>query len=81
MRSDAEKSFKRKYRMSVGAFDSLVSVLRPELETDEFMGSKVGGAISVQSQVAMTIRWLSGASYLDLCDVHGVSRSTFYSIW
>ena len=40
MRSDAEKSFKRKYRMSVGAFDSLVSVLRPELETDEFMGSK-----------------------------------------
>ena len=66
--------------MSAAAFDSLVSILRPQLEADQFMGSKVGGAISVESQVAMTIRWLSGASYLDLFDVHGVSRSTLYMV-
>ena len=35
--------------------------------------------IIVESRLAMTLRYLAGASYLDCMDSHGVSRAAFYA--
>lgn len=37
------------------------------------------GVISVESRVAIALRFCAGASYLDLQDIHGVSRSACYA--
>lgn len=37
-----------------------------------------GSPISVTTRLALTLRWLAGGSYLDLCFAWGVSSSTFY---
>lgn len=42
------------------------------------MGRLVGGATSPESQAAMNLRMLAGASYLDIMEIHGVSRTTTY---
>lgn len=39
----------------------------------------VGGSVSTTVRLAVTLRWLAGASYLDLCFAWGISRSFFYS--
>ena len=41
--------------------------------------NKSGGAISTQVRLAVTLRWLAGASYLDLCFAWGISMSVFFS--
>ena len=40
------------------------------------------GIVPVESRVAVAIRLLAGASYLDLLDVHGIHKSTAYEcLW
>jgi hypothetical protein len=38
------------------------------------------GAIGYELRLAMTLRYMAGASYLDLCALFGVGHSTFYNI-
>jgi len=37
-----------------------------------------GAPIVLKTRLAVTLRWLAGASYLDLCFAWGVATSTFY---
>ena len=37
-----------------------------------------GGAIPLRVRLAMTLRFLAGASYLDLCMLYGTASGTFY---
>ncbi len=38
-----------------------------------------GSEISITTRLAVTLHWLAGASYLDLCFAWGISSSSFYS--
>ena len=67
-------SFRRMYRMSYATFMKLVDILSPLLSAH--VSSRL--RIDYRNQVAMTLRWLAGASYLDIAHLFGVSRSTFY---
>eukprot|EP00904_Undaria_pinnatifida_P012574 jgi/Undpi1/8447/HiC_scaffold_25.g10914.m1 len=76
-----EKSFRRKYRMDEPAFNKLVEILRPVIEADEKYARlrTKSGVISVETRVAIALRFCAGGSYLDLQDVHGVSKTSCYS--
>ncbi len=38
-----------------------------------------GSSVTPKTRLAVTLRWLAGASHLDLCFAWGVAHSTFYS--
>ena len=73
-----EGSFRRKYRMEQVDFDALVEALRPHIENSRCRGWK--GRVPKERMVALTLRWLAGASYLDVMDVHGISKATVYGV-
>ncbi|CAN0431183.1 unnamed protein product [Pylaiella littoralis] len=73
-----DRTFKGRFRMEHGDFMTLVEHLRPELERDTAMGGLRNGAIPVEYQVALTLRWLAGASMYEGMDGHVIARSTAY---
>ena len=76
LKSVSENSFQRKYRMGYVSFSLLVEQVRPFLSYDVCMLTRTGlDPICVESRLAMTLRYISGASYLDCMDSHGVSRA------
>lgn len=58
----ADKTFKGRFRMGYDDFMALTELLRPDLQRDEKMGALRNGAVPVEYQLAMTLRWLAGAS-------------------
>ena len=70
-----DRQFLARYRMSKAAFHELVRLCRPYLPV-----RRKARADSVTPEVAlsMTLRWLAGGSYLDICDVHNVRESCFF---
>ena len=74
--------FHRALRMSLQSFKNLVNILRPDLHKDELKGSCRGGALSPEISVFATLRWLAGASFLDICPLVGISKTAFYdTLW
>jgi hypothetical protein len=72
--------FKRMFRMDVASFDELVELLDPVLKKSErFSIISSGSAISTETRLAVTLRWLAGGSYIDLCFAWGLSKASFYS--
>ena len=79
-----EGTFHRMYRMDAAAFDVLVDRLRPWLQVNEVKAENAveAGAVCIESRVAMALRYLAGALYLDVFTYHGCSRPVFYvSLW
>ena len=76
----ADGSFRRMYRMDFPSFLALVDKLRPHLTRDTQKAARVGEEVTCESQVAICLRFLAGASYLDVQCVHGVSRATIYEV-
>jgi len=70
--------FQRMYRPT---FDEIVGRITPffRQRNERKACNSSGSAITVRTRVAVTLRWLAGASYLELCFAWGVSSSTFYS--
>ena len=66
--------------MPFSVFNTLVARMQSSLERNELQGSHVGGAISVQSQIAMSLAFLGGGRCWDIMDVHGVAKSTFHRV-
>jgi len=65
--------FRRAMRMSEASFTLLVDTLRPILPV---------GRVEAEARVSMSLRYFAGASYLDVCSIHGVSKTTFYDcLW
>ncbi|CAN0371733.1 unnamed protein product, partial [Pylaiella littoralis] len=71
-------TFKGRFRMHHVDFKILVDHLRPELERDTTMGALRNGAVPVEYQVGLTLRWLAGASMYQGMDGHVIARSTAY---
>jgi hypothetical protein len=61
-------------------FDELESRLDPILKRNEEMGRRSSGSpISTRTRLAITLRWLAGGSYIDICFAWGISEASFYS--
>jgi len=73
--------FQRMFRVDRPTFDEIVSRITPFLRqrNERKACNSSGCSIPVITRVAVTLRWLAGASYLDLCFAWGVSSSTFFS--
>ncbi len=72
--------FKRMFRVDRPTFDEVLERISPFLNVrDEQKAiNSSGSPIQARTRLAVTLRWLSGSSYLDLCFAWGVSSSTFY---
>lgn len=71
---------KRTLRMPLQSFNKLVNLLHDTLKKNETQGSRRGGALPPHLRVFACIRWLAGGSYLDICNILGISKALFYSI-
>jgi hypothetical protein len=72
--------FHRHLRMTYDSFCLLLSQIREHIEQDESMAALRGGYVIPELKLYATIRYLSGASYSDICYFCGVSSTTFYCI-
>lgn len=75
-----DDSFKGRFRMGFDDFNTLVRLLRPALERNKEMGCLRNGTVPVEFQVALTLRWLAGASMYEGMDGHVLARSTAYQV-
>ncbi|CAN0149242.1 unnamed protein product, partial [Laminaria digitata] len=57
-----------------------VELLRPALQRDAKMGSLRHGAVPVEYQLAVVLRWLAGGSIFDGMEGHVIARSTAHAI-
>jgi hypothetical protein len=79
-----EGQFKRMFRMKRSSFENLLLLLEdyfdntdPELTKSKATNSS-GSEISLRAKLAVSIRWLAGGSYLDLCFCWGIGLGTFF---
>lgn len=66
--------------MSKASFDRLLSFLYHDLLVNEQMARIRGGTIVPELCLFCTIRWLAGGSYLDIIDIAGISKPSFYRV-
>jgi len=69
------------FRVDHATFDEILIRIEPFLEEKkvEKAINSSGSPISNKTRLAVTLRWLAGGSYIDLCFAWGISKSTFYS--
>ncbi|CAN0577697.1 unnamed protein product, partial [Ectocarpus sp. 12 AP-2014] len=75
-----DNTFRKRFRMDYTDFMALADILRPKLQRDEKMGALRNGAIPVEFQLAMTLRFLAGGSVFEVMDSNVIARSTAYAI-
>ena len=75
-----KKTFKVRLRMHKKSFDKLLGYIRHDLIVNEVMAKPRGGAIIPEICLFCTLRWLAGGSYLDICDIAGISKPSFYRV-
>ena len=74
-------SWKRLYRVSYSVFVEILDLVRPALERQEHYAAIRGSAaILPEVQLATTLHWLAGASYVSCHVLYGFSKPTFYAI-
>jgi hypothetical protein len=82
VRSLTPAEFKRTYRMTLKTFYSVLRTIRPaimsSLKSRKKARRDLGGALAAELKLSMTLRYLAGGSYLDIYQMHGVSRTTFF---
>jgi DDE superfamily endonuclease len=76
----ARGTFRRRLRMSKPSFDKLLSYIRTYLVVNEVKAKMRGGSICPELCLYSTIRWLAGGSYLDITDICGISKASFYRV-
>lgn len=77
-----DSEFARAFLMSRIAFRKLSALCGSKLMKNEEMGTRSGRrTISPEIRLAITIRMLAGASYLDLMTSYRIGASTVYSIF
>jgi hypothetical protein len=62
------------------SFDKLLGFIYADLVVNELMANNRGGPIILELCLYATLRYLAGGSYLDICDVAGISTSSFYRV-
>jgi DDE superfamily endonuclease len=76
----ARGTFDIRLRMSLDSFNKLLGFIRDDLLVVETKAKLRGGSIVPELCLYCTIRWLAGGSYLDITDVSGISKSSFYRV-
>ena len=73
--------FKKMFRLDWSSFDELLEIITPYLIhcNEARAKNSSGSCITPKTRLAVTLRWLAGASSLDLCFAWGVAHSTFFS--
>ena len=67
--------FKKTFRMNQICFRNLVEILHPYLPSNNQQKSP-NGFISSDIRIGITLRYLSGGSPLDICNMFGIGLST-----
>jgi hypothetical protein len=80
LREMRHNHFRSMFRMSYACFLTILEQMGPFMERDRSQSEKAGGYISLSMQLGMSLRYLTGGSYLDIHDRYGVSKSSFYSL-
>lgn len=62
------------------SFDKLLGYIYVDLVVNELMAKNRGGPIIPELCLYCTLRYLAGGSYLDICDIAGISTSSFYRV-
>lgn len=77
----SDENFQTMFRMSRPVFRKLYEEISPLMnDVDEEMARRSSGSpISKMTKLYVTLRWLAGGSYLDLCFGWGISKAAFYS--
>ena len=81
LQSLSEVEFVARYKLSKATFQDLVEKLTSYVgvhTTDRFAHSSSGFGVSTQLCLSMTLRYLCGGRVLDIIDLHGVAKATFY---
>jgi hypothetical protein len=73
-------TFRIRMRMERSSFDKLLGYIREDLLVSETHAFKRGGSISPELCLYCTLRYLAGGSYLDICDIAGISKPSFYRV-
>lgn len=73
-------TFRRRYRMSIGDFNDLYSMLRSRLERDEDGGIGRNGTVRGEWALAGTLRWLAGGSIEEVMMGPHVAKTTAYAM-
>jgi hypothetical protein len=74
--------FRRAYRMSFEAFNSLVAKLTPFMHPRQVKYARINGSISNSVRVAAAIRYLAGGASYDIATTFGIAVSeVFESLW
>jgi hypothetical protein len=66
------EEFTRRYRLNLPAFEDVCHRITHE------SGIHMATDVPVELKLSMTLRFLAGASYLDIVDLHGVAACTFW---
>ena len=84
MDSIPDSQFRRMFRMTRPSFERLLELLTDHIgpRSEASIGKAVnssGSITTLRTALAVTLRWLAGASYLDLCFAFGVAIGSFYA--
>lgn len=76
----SDDTFKKMFRIDRRTFYELVDELNQQItRNDQKAINSTGSAIPMSTRLAVTLRWLAGGQYLDLCFAWGLGKSTFFS--
>jgi len=77
----SDSMFASMFRLSREGFEELLTLLTPFMYESRVLMAKAssGSNISLRTKLYVTLRWLAGGSYLDICFAWGISPSAFYS--
>jgi hypothetical protein len=73
-------TLKRRLQMDRDSFNKLLGYIYEDLMVKEVMANHRGGPIIPQLCLFCTLRYLAGGSYLNICDIAGISSSSFYRV-
>lgn len=76
----ARGTFDIRLRMTFDSFNKLLGHIRESLLVEETQSKYRGGTILPELCLYSTVRWLAGGSYLDITDICGISKASFYRV-
>lgn len=79
-RHEKRGTLTRRLRMTKESFDKLLQMVESSLLVKETYANMRGGPIIPALCLYCTLRWLAGGSYLDIADIAGISKSSFYRV-
>ena len=72
--------FEKMFRVDRSTFNELSELVDPIVKRNELKSIQSSGScIPTDTRLAVTLRWLAGGSYLDLCFAWGISIACFFS--